>query len=103
MTIQSMVTTAHILSSAVRIDGMRAMLVLVRTFWQSEGTCVVELADSAKSDHIAYGTWRIEHPDQGPSVLVLEWVDFDEPELETALTQELFNNGQAARWGIESV
>lgn len=100
--IQSMVSTADILTSAVRIDDMRAMLVLVRTFWQSEGTCMVELAGGSKSDHVAYGDWWIEHPDDGPATLYLNWIDFDEPELETALTQELFNNGQAARWGIES-
>ncbi len=40
--------------------------------------------------------------DTGPATLKLEWSGDVEWELEFALVQELLNNGQAARWGIES-
>lgn len=71
-------TLAHepsVTYSLVRRGELTWMLLIVRSFWRNEGSCIVESSDGRTTKHVENGEWRLKSGDDLVRVLDIELPD----------------------------
>jgi hypothetical protein len=92
-----------VLSAAIDEGGRTYRLTLVRTFFGSEGSALLERLSGRALDFVENGDWSIDGTDDGPATLRVDLDDSgdveDMPRVMNLLIEQLVRDGFS--WGIE--
>ncbi len=94
---------ATLYAEKLMLSGTTHSLALFRTRWETEGQMAYEATGpDDKIESVAPGAWFLRKTDDGPAMLVLEFGDEDEADLEMVdlLSEALVQQG--AHWGFEA-